>query len=311
MGCITCPSTGGETEYIGSRSLVSIDTAWTLLLQRRNSRPQLYIFEVYVRECPASVREDFVVCVVNQTRQRLQTSRDHLEIWRRRLAAAQVGECPRCVAQHRDFTGVVVQQPVATQHAKQCDVSVMPPMHSTGRLAHVIIRRANMDSVVRRAKIVRLKGCAGNTKKRQGRRVLLLGGGGDGDREQTARAGSTALTLSCALNVRAAPYRSSGGRMPRFRTMSRQSGPSPAMLPSAHTACSRTSSAGDSSSPMKMGMAPASMTVAVWSRCPEAMFVSAQAASNYRAHPSTRAHPHTMNASHMSLALSGYQRGCG
>ena len=52
------------------------------------------------------------------------------------------------------------------------------------------------------------------------------------------------------------------------------------MLPSAQTACSRTSSTGDESSSMKMGTAPASMTTCVCSDVPDAMFVSAQAASN-------------------------------
>ena len=63
-------------------------------------------------------------------------------------------------------------------------------------------------------------------------------------------------------------------------TRSLQRGESPAMLPSAHTACSRTSSFGLESSCTKIGTAPLSMTCAVWSAVPEAMFVSAHAASN-------------------------------
>jgi len=63
-------------------------------------------------------------------------------------------------------------------------------------------------------------------------------------------------------------------------TKSRQRGESPAMLPSAHTACSRTSSFGLLSSCTKIGTAPLSITCAVWSAVPEAMFVRAHAASN-------------------------------
>lgn len=66
-----------------------------------------------------------------------------------------------------------------------------------------------------------------------------------------------------------------------FRTKSLQRGESPAMLPIAHTACSRTSSAGEVRRSLKMGTAPASITTLVWSAEPEAMLVRAQAASNY------------------------------
>ena len=55
---------------------------------------------------------------------------------------------------------------------------------------------------------------------------------------------------------------------------------SPATLPSAQAACSRTSSLPDMSNWMKMGTAPDSMTYLVWSDVPDAMFVKAQAASN-------------------------------
>lgn len=64
-------------------------------------------------------------------------------------------------------------------------------------------------------------------------------------------------------------------------TWSLHSGESPAMLPSAHTACSCTSSLLELSNSMNMGTAPASITIRVCSDVPEAMFVSAQAASNY------------------------------
>ena len=70
---------------------------------------------------------------------------------------------------------------------------------------------------------------------------------------------------------------------PACRTRSRQGGESPAMLPSAHTACSRTSSLGLIRRRTKMGTAPTSMTTLVWSEVPEAMLVRAQAASNWRA----------------------------
>ena len=76
--------------------------------------------------------------------------------------------------------------------------------------------------------------------------------------------------------------RSSGASAPESSTRSRATVPSPAMLPSAHTACSRTSSLSESSRRTKCGTAPAAMTACVCSVVPEAMFVSAQAASNCR-----------------------------
>ncbi len=107
-------------------------------------------------------------------------------------------------------------------------------------------------------------------------------------------------------------------------TRSRHFGESPAMLPSAHTACSRaashtnvagttkdegqrpsrsrttasvwwltcslTSSLGEASSCTKMGTAPLSITTRVCSEVPDATFVSAQAASNWpEPHPSALA----------------------
>mmetsp|Transcript_99327 Transcript_99327/g.278136 ORF Transcript_99327/g.278136 Transcript_99327/m.278136 type:complete len:210 (+) Transcript_99327:1295-1924(+) len=73
-----------------------------------------------------------------------------------------------------------------------------------------------------------------------------------------------------------------GFKPPLCRTRSRKFGQSPAMLPRAHTACSRTSSLGDWSSSTKRGSAPCSTTTRVCSAVPEAMFVSTQAASNCR-----------------------------
>mmetsp|Transcript_2162 Transcript_2162/g.6387 ORF Transcript_2162/g.6387 Transcript_2162/m.6387 type:complete len:248 (+) Transcript_2162:1009-1752(+) len=72
----------------------------------------------------------------------------------------------------------------------------------------------------------------------------------------------------------------SGCIAPSRNTKSRHVGESPAMLPSAQTACSRTSSLGDSNNRQKMGTAPSSMTTRVCSDVPDAMFVSAHAASN-------------------------------
>mmetsp|Transcript_5160 Transcript_5160/g.11211 ORF Transcript_5160/g.11211 Transcript_5160/m.11211 type:complete len:420 (-) Transcript_5160:345-1604(-) len=74
---------------------------------------------------------------------------------------------------------------------------------------------------------------------------------------------------------------SSGLSAPWQRTRSRHSGESPAMLPRAHTACSRTSSLGLMSSCTKMGTAPLAMTTRVCSDVPEAMLVSAHADSNW------------------------------
>ncbi|MPC16790.1 hypothetical protein E2C01_009626 [Portunus trituberculatus] len=59
-----------------------------------------------------------------------------------------------------------------------------------------------------------------------------------------------------------------------------QSGESPAMFPRAHTACSWTSSKSELSSWIKIGTAPASITIRVCVLVPEAMLVRAQAASN-------------------------------
>mmetsp|Transcript_11584 Transcript_11584/g.34119 ORF Transcript_11584/g.34119 Transcript_11584/m.34119 type:complete len:219 (+) Transcript_11584:1047-1703(+) len=70
---------------------------------------------------------------------------------------------------------------------------------------------------------------------------------------------------------------------PSRNTKSRHVGESPAIFPKAQTACSRTSSFGDKSNLQKMGTAPSSITTRVWSEVPDAMFVSAQAASNCNA----------------------------
>mmetsp|Transcript_25248 Transcript_25248/g.71355 ORF Transcript_25248/g.71355 Transcript_25248/m.71355 type:complete len:235 (-) Transcript_25248:259-963(-) len=71
------------------------------------------------------------------------------------------------------------------------------------------------------------------------------------------------------------------GRAPHWRTRSRQELESPAMLPSAHTACSRTSTSGELRRLTKTGIAFAEMTTWVCSLVPEAMLVRAQAASNW------------------------------
>mmetsp|Transcript_45701 Transcript_45701/g.148557 ORF Transcript_45701/g.148557 Transcript_45701/m.148557 type:complete len:377 (-) Transcript_45701:232-1362(-) len=73
---------------------------------------------------------------------------------------------------------------------------------------------------------------------------------------------------------------SSGCSAPCVSTRSRHSGESPAMLPSAQTACSRTSSLGDIRSCTKMGTAPLAITTRVCSDVPDAMLVSAHALSN-------------------------------
>ena len=68
---------------------------------------------------------------------------------------------------------------------------------------------------------------------------------------------------------------------PCCKTKSRHLVESPAMLPKAHTACSRTSSTGERRRSMKIGTAPQLMTTCVCSEVPEAMLVRAQAASNW------------------------------
>lgn len=67
-----------------------------------------------------------------------------------------------------------------------------------------------------------------------------------------------------------------------FRTSSRVTGPSPAILPSAHTHCSATLIDDDFNSCTNFGIAPAFATVNVWADVPEAMLVKAHAASNCR-----------------------------
>mmetsp|Transcript_11535 Transcript_11535/g.27666 ORF Transcript_11535/g.27666 Transcript_11535/m.27666 type:complete len:254 (-) Transcript_11535:129-890(-) len=65
-------------------------------------------------------------------------------------------------------------------------------------------------------------------------------------------------------------------------TRSRSFAESPAMLPRAHTACSRTSSLGELRSCTNMGTAPRSTQTCVCSEVPDAMLVNAHAASNCR-----------------------------
>ena len=72
-----------------------------------------------------------------------------------------------------------------------------------------------------------------------------------------------------------------GAIIPASRTISRRSGPSPAMLPSAQTACSTTSGTPQLRSRTNEGTAPCSTTARVWLEWPEAMLVRAQAASNW------------------------------
>lgn len=73
---------------------------------------------------------------------------------------------------------------------------------------------------------------------------------------------------------------SSAGIAPKFNTRSRAVGPSPAMLPRAHTACSATCIYDEPRSCTSFGTAPCLITVFVCSDVPDAMFVSAHDASN-------------------------------
>mmetsp|Transcript_11649 Transcript_11649/g.26397 ORF Transcript_11649/g.26397 Transcript_11649/m.26397 type:complete len:397 (+) Transcript_11649:621-1811(+) len=91
------------------------------------------------------------------------------------------------------------------------------------------------------------------------------------------------LIFACSLS-----WLSSGKSAPWPRTRSRHLGLSPAMLPRAQTACSRTSSLGLCRSCTKMGTALYSMTTRVCSLVPLAMFVRAHAASNCSCGRSTR-----------------------
>lgn len=65
-----------------------------------------------------------------------------------------------------------------------------------------------------------------------------------------------------------------------YNTRSRVAGPSPAMLPRAHTACSTMSIRGEDNKASSLGMAPSCTTACVCSVVPDDTFVSAQHASN-------------------------------
>lgn len=67
------------------------------------------------------------------------------------------------------------------------------------------------------------------------------------------------------------------------RIRSRALGPSPAIFPKPHTACSATLGDGDFSSITKSGTAPYFITTCVCSDVPEATLVNAHAASNCKA----------------------------
>lgn len=67
------------------------------------------------------------------------------------------------------------------------------------------------------------------------------------------------------------------------RTRSRGIAPSPAMFPSAHTACSATLGDADLSNATNFGIAPCLTTTRVCSDVPDATFVKAHAASNCNA----------------------------
>ena len=83
------------------------------------------------------------------------------------------------------------------------------------------------------------------------------------------------LSLCCSLN-----RVKRGRRAPCCSTKSRHCGLSPAIFPSAHTACSLTSRTEEDNNLMNSGTAPALITTCVCSAVPEAILVRAQAASN-------------------------------
>ena len=69
-------------------------------------------------------------------------------------------------------------------------------------------------------------------------------------------------------------------KAPRLNTRSRQGTESPAIFPNAQAACSLTSSLSEVNNLTNISTAPAFITTLVWSEVPEAIFVSAHAASN-------------------------------
>ena len=113
--------------------------------------------------------------------------------------------------------------------------------------------------------------------------------------------------LDCSVS-----WCNNGCKAPHFKTISRQSTESPAIFPSAQTACSRTSSFWDISSWQKIGTAPKRMTTSVSSEVPEAIFVSAHAASNWRRGTSSRFKYSTNNGTTpvwMTSLMGGFRSG--
>lgn len=71
-----------------------------------------------------------------------------------------------------------------------------------------------------------------------------------------------------------------GFTTPNSITKSLKNGPSPIIFPNAHTACSHTFWCGECNNFKNSGIAPADTTLFVCSEVPDAILVSAQAASN-------------------------------
>ena len=117
-------------------------------------------------------------------------------------------------------------------------------------------------------------------KARAGSRVLMVSSGGGGSLLRH-RLTITQVTLRRnESGISGLTNWSNGSTTPILITRSRHCGPSPIMLPSAHTACSHTFWCGDLSKRIKCSTEPASTTAWVWCEEPEAILVSAQAASN-------------------------------
>mmetsp|Transcript_99774 Transcript_99774/g.281696 ORF Transcript_99774/g.281696 Transcript_99774/m.281696 type:complete len:248 (-) Transcript_99774:695-1438(-) len=98
-------------------------------------------------------------------------------------------------------------------------------------------------------------------------------------RHKLLRAHVAFLSAGTPLVVRISSTK--GAMTPCASVKSRSATESPAMLPSAHTACSRTSPFGEPNNRMKAGSAPTSTTALVCGAEPEAMLVSTHKISNW------------------------------
>ena len=90
------------------------------------------------------------------------------------------------------------------------------------------------------------------------------------------------IFLTNVIDVSGVKRATKSGIQFSLRTKSLALDPSPAIFPKAQTACSATFEAGDFKSSTNLGIPPFAITTCVCSDVPEATFVNAQHASNWR-----------------------------